>query len=82
MAKKKEEQTQATPETPEAQTTPAADEALQNLSVLADAYRVPTWQTAALCRMMGWQDGKMVTASEYADALARLSSRPVGGGRA
>ncbi len=78
------EQTPETVETPEA---PAALEtdmeapALESLSVLADRYRVPSWQQAALYRFMGWADGKMLTDDEYRAALAGLTARHLGGGR-
>ena len=78
------EQTPGTVETPEA---PAALEtdmeapALESLSVLADRYRVPSWQQAALYRFMGWADGKMLTDDEYRAALAGLTARHLGGGR-
>ena len=32
-------------------------------------------------RMMGWDDGKMVTDAEYRMALDKLRSRSLGGGR-
>ncbi len=54
---------------------------LESLSVLADRHRVASWQQAALCRMMGWADGKMLTDDEYEAALAKLSARHLGGGR-
>lgn len=54
---------------------------LQSLSVLAERHRVPSWQQAALCRFMGWADGKMLTDAEYDDALKKLAARHIGGGR-
>lgn len=54
---------------------------LKSLSALADRHRVPSWQQAALCRMMGWADGKMLTDAAYKAALAKLSARHLGGGR-
>lgn len=54
---------------------------LESLAVLADRHRVPGWQQAALMRMMGWDDGKMVTDAEYRMALDKLRSRRLGGGR-
>ncbi len=54
---------------------------LESLSVLADRHRVPTWQQASVCRLMGWADGKAVTNAEYMDALEKLKTRRVGGGR-
>ena len=59
----------------------AADGELESLSVLADRHRVPTWQQASVCRLMGWADGKAVTNAEYMDALEKLKTRRVGGGR-
>lgn len=43
--------------------------------------RVPSWQQAALCRFMGWEDGKMVSDAEYREALNSLKRRRLGGGR-
>ena len=59
----------------------AAGGELESLSVLADRHRVPTWQQASVCRLMGWADGKAVTIAEYMDALEKLKTRRVGGGR-
>ena len=74
-----------TTEAAQAQETPADTEkdvaALESLSVLADRHRVPSWQQAALCRFMGWADGKMLTDDEYRAALAGLTARHLGGGR-
>lgn len=58
-----------------------ASSGLENLSVLADRHRVPSWQQAALCRFMGWEDGKMVRDAEYREALNSLKNRRLGGGR-
>lgn len=55
---------------------------LENLAVLADRHRIPAWQEAALCRFMGWADDKMVTNADYVDALDKLKTRRIGGGRA
>lgn len=61
---------------------PAAPEnALKNLNELALSFRVPTWQQAALLRLMGWTEDKSVSEAEYADALDALNSRRMGGGR-
>ena len=57
------------------------DMELESLNVLADRHRVPTWQQAALGRLMGWEAGKMVSNADYVSALDKLKSRPVGGGR-
>ncbi len=54
---------------------------LESLAVLADRHRVPGWQQAALMRMMGWDDGKMVTDEEYRNSLEQLRNRRLGGGR-
>lgn len=78
---------QTTAEAADAQETPTGTEkdvaatALESLSVLADRHRVPSWQQAALCRFMGWADGKMLTDDEYRAALAGLTARHLGGGR-
>lgn len=83
------EQTPETAEEQEASADPEEDVAdavseeakLESLSVLADRHRVVSWQQAALCRFMGWADGKMLTDAEYKAALAGLSARHLGGGR-
>lgn len=62
-------------------TTQDEDMGLESLNVLADRHRVPTWQQAALGRLMGWEAGKMVSNADYVSALDKLKSRPVGGGR-
>ncbi|WP_300803256.1 hypothetical protein [uncultured Desulfovibrio sp.] len=54
---------------------------LLSLSALAARRRVPSWQQAALCRYMGWADGKMLTDAEYGNALKQLAARHMGGGR-
>lgn len=56
-------------------------EELESLSALASRYRVPSWQQAALCRFMGWAEGKMLTDAEYSAALDKLSARGLCGGR-
>ena len=50
-------------------------------SALAARHRVPSWQQAALCRYMGWADGKMLTEEAYQAALNSLAQRHMGGGR-
>lgn len=67
------------PETPEPEKEAPS---LESLAVLADRHRVPTWQQAALARMMGWADGKKVSEADYTGALAVLRNRRIGGGRA
>ena len=80
-----DEPAQASVETPEAsaalETNVAQAPVLESLSVLADRHRVPGWQQAALARFMGWADGKMLTDDEYREALKKLASRHIGGGR-
>lgn len=81
-----DEPAQASVETPEASAAPETNVAsqtpvLESLSVLADRHRVPGWQQAALARFMGWADGKMLTDDEYREALKKLASRHIGGGR-
>lgn len=86
----KNEQQAAAPETVEAPEASADSEtdvasqtpALENLSALADRHRVPSWQQAALCRFMGWAEGKLVSDAEYRDALENLKRRRLCGGRA
>lgn len=81
-----DEPAQASVETPETSSAPETNVAsqapiLESLSVLADRHRVPGWQQAALARFMGWADGKMLTDDEYREALKKLASRHIGGGR-
>ena len=81
------EQTPETVEAPEASADPEKDvatqaPALESLSALADRHRVPSWQQAALCRFMGWAEGKLVSDAEYRDALENLKRRRLCGGRA
>lgn len=68
---------------PEKDVAAPAQEAaeLLSLSALAARHRVPSWQQAALCRYMGWADGKMLTDAEYGNALKQLAARHMGGGR-
>lgn len=71
-----------TTDTPEAEpSAPEAEAKLESLSVLAARHRVPSWEQAALCRFMGWADGKMLTDDEYTSALSKLAARHLGGGR-
>ena len=88
--KQHDEQTAAeTAETQEAAPDPEKDveapalesSELLSLSVLAARHRVASWQQAALCRYMGWADGKMLTDAEYGEALKQLAARHLGGGR-
>lgn len=60
---------------------PADGEGLVDLSVLADRHRVPSWQQAAVLRLMGWVDDKRVSDAEYRAALENLKHRRIGGGR-
>ena len=68
---------------PEKDAAAPAQEAseLLTLSALAARHRVASWQQAALCRYMGWADGKMLTDAEYGTALKQLAARHMGGGR-
>ncbi|HJA79946.1 MAG TPA: hypothetical protein H9784_10355 [Candidatus Desulfovibrio intestinavium] len=70
-----------TPEAPAAPETDAEVPQRESLSALAARHRVPSWQQAALCRYMGWADGKMLTDAEYGKALKQLAARHMGGGR-
>lgn len=54
---------------------------LESLSVLSNRHRVPTWQQAALMRLMGWNEGKKVYDVDYTKALEALKGRRIGGGR-
>lgn len=77
-----EEGTEGKPENSQefASVEPEAAE-LESMNVLADRHRVPTWQQAAVNRLMGWDAGKMVSNADYVSALDKLKARPVGGGR-
>jgi hypothetical protein len=66
-------------ETPQAQTAQPPAPKLLTLSAAAELYRVPSWQSAALHKLMGWEPGKNVTVEEYAAALVRLKNRRLGG---
>lgn len=55
--------------------------ALEDVAVLAIRHRVAAWEQAALMRMMGWADGKMIADADYRAALAKLHGRCLGGGR-
>jgi hypothetical protein len=59
---------------PEHQTPP-----LERIEDLAEANRIPGWQSAALHKFMGWEPGKKVTANVYKAGLARLKNRRIGG---
>lgn len=58
-----------------------AVEELKSLEAWADELRLAAWQTAAVARMMGWAEGKLVSRREVENAVAMLSGRPQGGGR-
>jgi len=51
------------------------------IAALANRHRVPSWQLAAVMRLMGWTDDKLVTEIEFTDALTALGKRRIGGGR-
>jgi hypothetical protein len=83
-----QEPAQPTPsETPEAEEDEGQDQVpgkppapkLLTLSAAAGMYRVPSWQSAALHKLMGWEPGKSVTVEEYGRALVRLKNRRLGG---
>ncbi len=54
---------------------------LEDVAVLAILHRVAAFEQAALMRMMGWADGKMIADADYRAALAKLHGRRLGGGR-
>lgn len=68
---------------PDTQTLPAGNDSpvLEKLNVLADRFRIPAWQQAALLRYTGWMDDKLVTEDEYRKELENLKNRRIGGGR-
>ena len=67
-----------TPEEPPAGAPEHAEGKLYSLDHLAGEFRVPSWQTAALHRLMRWESGKKVSKKAYADALETLKKRPLG----
>jgi hypothetical protein len=52
---------------------------LFTLSELAEKFRLPSWQSAALHKLMEWEPGKQVTETEYLNGMAALKNRRVGG---
>jgi hypothetical protein len=69
----------AAPASP-AQSAPEAEAPeLFALEALAEANRIPGWQSAALHKLMGWESGKKVTVNDYKAGLARLKNRRIGG---
>ena len=64
------------PAVPTAMSAPAPE----SLAELANRYRVPAWQQAALMRCMGWAEDKQVSEKVYAKALETIKNRPLGGG--
>lgn len=54
---------------------------LLSLDALAHQHRVCTWQQAALLRLMGWEEDKVVTDEEYLHALTMVTHRNIGSGR-
>lgn len=57
---------------------PAQPEALVSVDALAADFRLPSWQAAALHRLMHWEKDKKVSRDEYAAALETLKKRPLG----
>ncbi|MCP3922996.1 MAG: hypothetical protein GY714_10460 [Desulfobacterales bacterium] len=41
---------------------------------------LPGWKAAALKQSNNWNEGKQISENEYKAAVARLDSRPMGGG--
>jgi hypothetical protein len=68
---------EVTPAPPQ-ESAPVGDD-LKPVEDLAAVFRLPTWQSAALHRMMGWEPGKRVTEAAYTAGLARLKTRRIGG---
>lgn len=79
--KKKPSKKEAAPSLSTVPVTQDENGGLQSLDELALAFRTPSWMQGALMRMMGWEQGKMVTEDEYGQAVERLSGRKMGGGR-
>ena len=52
---------------------------LFTLAELAEKFRLPSWQSAALHRMMEWEPGKQVTEDAYRKAMDGLKTRRMGG---
>lgn len=57
----------------------SAEAGLKKVSDLAEAKQLATWQTAALLRAQGWTGDKLVTETEFDQALNALKSRGQGG---
>lgn len=70
-----------TPETSADREKEAEAPALEQLSMLADRHRVPSWQQAALLRFMDWTEDRLVSDADYRAALESLHHRRMGGGR-
>lgn len=54
------------------------EDGLVSIDALAVDFRLPSWQAAALERMMQWEKGKRVSKKDYAAALEKLKKRPLG----
>lgn len=67
--------------TEQAPVTGACPSGLETINVLANRHRLPSWQLAALLRMMDWEDDLMVTDADFRAAIDRLNNRRIGGGR-
>lgn len=57
------------------------EQALESIAVLSAKHRLPGWQTAAIMRMMDWEDDVMVSDADFCAAIGRLNNRRIGGGR-
>lgn len=55
------------------------DSEQRTIAEWAMAFRLPSWQIAALNRLMAWEDGKCVSRESYQDGLDRLRNRRLGG---
>lgn len=61
--------------------TGAYSSGLESVNTLADRHRVPSWQLAALLRLMDWEDDIMVSDGDFQAAIGKLNQRRIGGGR-
>jgi len=69
---------QGQPPAPE-QTPQEQDGELLTLAELAEKFRLPSWQSAALHTMMGWEADKQVSEAAYRMAMDGLKTRRIGG---
>ncbi len=69
------------PPQPEPDASVKQNENRASIEAWSSRLNIPGWQHAALCRLMGWAAGKIVSEAEYRQGLAVLAGRRMGGGR-